>query len=82
MSRNVAEKIRLIVNGILIFVCCFMIFDGVELFMQTWGMVQSTESQMLIMVVHILSVMMIWASVYTFKKIIVGIITKKDMEVS
>jgi len=82
MSKKVAERIRLIINIALIFVCCFMIIDGVGLFMQTWGMVQSTESQMLIMVVHIGAVMMIWASVYTFKKIIVGIVTKKDTEVS
>jgi len=81
MSKKVAERIRLIINTALIFASCFMIFDGVELFMRTWGIVRSTEFQMLIIIVHILSVMMIWVAIYTFKKIIVGIITKKDMEV-
>lgn len=80
MSKNVAEKIRLVINTTLIFVSCFMIFDGVELFMRTWGMVQSTEFQMLITIVHVLSIMMVWMAVYTFKKIIIGIITKKDTE--
>lgn len=80
MSKKVAEKIRLVINVILVFVCCFMIIDGVEFFTQTWGMAQSTEFQLLIALVHIGAVMMIWASIYTFKKIIVGIITKKDTE--
>ena len=80
MSRKVAEKIMLVVNTILIFVCCFMIFDGVGFFMRTWGMVQSTEFQMLISLVHMGAVMMIWASIYTFKRIIVGIITRKNKE--
>ena len=82
MSKKIAERIRLVINIALIFASCFMIFDGMELFMRTWGMVQSTEFQMLILIVHILSVMMIWMAIYTFKKIIVGIITKKDMEVN
>jgi len=57
-----------------------MIFDGVELFVQTLGVVQFTEFQLLITVINILAVMMIWMAIYTFKKIIVGLITKKGTE--
>ena len=81
MSKKIAEKIRLIVNTALILVSCFMMVDGIGFFISTWGVVQGTSFQMLIVTVHILSVMMIWMAAYTFKKIIVGIITRKDTEV-
>jgi len=78
MGEKTVNKLRMGIDVALIFVCCFMIFDGVSLFMSTMGVVQSTEFQMFICLVHMLAVMMIWMSVLTFRQIIIGIITRKS----
>ena len=78
MIKKTADKIGKIIDVALIVISCFMIIDGVTFFVNTMGMVRSTEFQMLISLVHILAAIMIWMSVLTFRQIIVGIITRKS----
>lgn len=78
MIKKAADKIGKVVDVALIVISCFMIIDGVTFFVNTMGMVRSTEFQMLINLVHMLAVIMIWMSVLTFRQIIVGIITRRS----